>query len=70
MLKSTERLKALERHWERRVYDDLTFPEALARFTALWEEARRLRKDLGTDWRIDLELDLAIARAVNDLPPT
>ena len=70
MLKSTERLKALERHWERRVYDDLTFPKALARFTALWEEARRLRKELGTDWRIDLEPDLAIARAVNDLPPT
>ncbi|MFQ5678770.1 MAG: hypothetical protein ACE5HP_04860 [Gemmatimonadota bacterium] len=70
MLERTERLEALERRWERRAYDDLTFPEALIRFGALWAEARALQKDRGGEWRSDLEPDLAIARAVNGLPPS
>jgi len=33
------------------------------------QEARLLRPDLGLDWRDDLAPDLAVARALNGLPP-
>lgn len=70
MLEPTERLESLDRRWERDAYGDLSFPRALARFAALWEEALLLRDDPGGDWRADLEADLAVARAVNGLPPS
>jgi hypothetical protein len=47
----------------------LTLQEAVERFASLWAEARQLNPDLGEDWRADLEPDLAVARAVNGLPP-
>lgn len=70
MIAQTEQLRALDLRWERRAYYDMSFHEALARFTALWTEARVLREDPGTQWRVDLASDLAIARAVNDPPPS
>ena len=69
MLQSTDRLRDLERRWEAERYRDMDFREALALFAALWTEARTLRPDLGARWREDLEADLAVARAVNGLPP-
>ena len=69
MLRPTDRLRELDRRWERDTYGALTFREALARYSALWAEARALRDDLGADWEKDLAPTLAIARAVNGLPP-
>jgi hypothetical protein len=69
MLKRTEDLEDLDRRWERHVYGELSFHEALRRFAALWQQARALHAEPGRDWRADLEADLAIARALNDLPP-
>jgi hypothetical protein len=69
MLRRPERLDQIDRRHEREVYHGLTFEEALERFAALWVHARRLRPDLGSDWRDDLDSDIAIARAVNGLPP-
>ncbi|HET7584463.1 MAG TPA: hypothetical protein VFK13_06115 [Gemmatimonadaceae bacterium] len=53
----------------------MSYAEALERFTALWTYARQINPTLGAmpseaDWRDDLRADLAIARAVNGLPPT
>jgi len=47
-----------------------TYAEALAIFSALWREARALNPDFPGDWEADLEPDLAVARAINGLPPT
>ncbi|MGH7572934.1 MAG: hypothetical protein ACREMK_13990 [Gemmatimonadota bacterium] len=69
MIRSSKRLEELEKPYQREAFRDLTFEEALRRFTALYLEARELNPDFGADWREDLEADLAVARAVNGLPP-
>lgn len=70
MIRPTPQLAELEARYQREGFRDLTYEGALALFTALWVEARALHPDLGRDWLEDLEPDLAIARAVNGLPPT
>lgn len=70
MLEATRSLQDLERRWEAERYGAMDFGDALAVFAALWAEARALRPDLGADWREDMEPDLAVARAVNGLPPS
>jgi len=70
MLEFTARLEALELRWERQTYGDMSYLEALARFEALWAHALELGWDPVADWRADLEPDLAVARAVNGLPPS
>ena len=47
----------------------MTYAEAVEVFEALWEEARALNRDLPGDWATNLAPDLAVARAVNGLPP-
>ncbi len=69
MLRSSKKLEDLDAHYQREAFRDLTFAEALRRFTALYVEARELNPDFGANWREDLEADLAVARAVNGLPP-
>lgn len=69
MIRRPKRLDELEKRYQREAFRDLTYEEALRLFTALWMEARELNPDLGSDWREDLEADLAVARAVNGLPP-
>ncbi|HYL22315.1 MAG TPA: hypothetical protein VEU74_11175 [Gemmatimonadales bacterium] len=69
MIRSTALLEELEVRFQREALRDLSYPQALARFAALWAEARAVRPDLGSDWLEDLEPDLAVARAVNGLPP-
>ncbi len=69
MLNRTKDLEDLDRRWERHVYGELSFRDALGRFAALWQQARVLHAEPGRDWQSDLEADLAIARALNDLPP-
>lgn len=71
MLRSTPELHEFEQRYARRRDAHATYDEALAVFKALWAEACTLRADFPeVDWRRDLEPDLAIARAVNGLPPT
>ena len=69
MVRSSEALAAFEARYQREAYRGLSYPDALARFGALWAEARALHPDLGDDWEQDLAADLAVARAVNGLPP-
>ena len=69
MISPSRRLAEFEARYLRETFRDLTYEEALDLFTALWEEARSLNPHMGEDWREDLEPDLAIARAVNGLPP-
>ena len=69
MIVSSKRLDEFEASYQREAFASLTYEDALARFAALWAEARVLSPDLGQDWRGDLEADLAVARAVNGLPP-
>ena len=69
MLQATKRLAELEARYQRETFRDLTFEDALGIFTGLWNEARELNSEFGLDWEEDLEADLAVARAVNGLPP-
>lgn len=69
MIVRTAELDALERRWERDAFREMDFSTALARFAALWAEALTLGADPLADWRDDIEADLAVARAVNGLPP-
>jgi len=69
MIESSRPLDDFEADYERTAYADLSYADALARFAALWSEARALNPSLGDDWAEDLAPDLAIARAVNGLPP-
>jgi len=64
-----DRLRAVEREYSRERLSQLTYREALAVFTGLWCEAVSLNADFPGDWQNDLEPDLAVARAVNGLPP-
>jgi hypothetical protein len=58
----------LERRYLREVTGGLTYREALARFAALWEQARRLNPDFPSRWEEDVEPDLELARVLNGLP--
>lgn len=70
MIKSSRLLRELNRRYEREVVFHLDYEAALQRFAALWSEARALGIDTREDWLADLEPDLAVARALNGLPPS
>ncbi len=69
MIVSSRHLDEFEARYQREAFAALSYGEALARFAALWAEALVMRPDLGHDWQEDLEPDLAVARAINGLPP-
>ena len=69
MLNPSERLRELEASYEAEAYGTMGYHEALQRFTALWVEAQKLNPDFAEDWEEDIKSDLAIARALNGLPP-
>ncbi|HJS43581.1 MAG TPA: hypothetical protein VJ755_08925 [Gemmatimonadales bacterium] len=70
MIESTRRLAEFEARYGREAFRQWSYADALALFSALWAEARAVASAAsGDDWREDLEPDLAIARAVNGLPP-
>ncbi|UCC71585.1 MAG: hypothetical protein JSV86_14510 [Gemmatimonadota bacterium] len=69
MIKSPQLLAELAERYERETLKGMTYEEALQRFAALWAEALALGVDASDDWLADLEPDLAIARALNALPP-
>lgn len=70
MIKSTRLLRELNERYERDALHGLSYEVALQRFAALWAEARALGVDTSEDWLSDLEPDLAVARALNGLPPS
>jgi hypothetical protein len=63
------RLKDLEDRLAGDAGAAMTFAQALAWYEGALVEVRALRPDFDTDWIEDLESDLAVARAVNGLPP-
>lgn len=67
MIKSPEMVRRLDERYERERLADMTYLEALERFTALWDHARALGAFDHTDWLHDLEPDLRIAHALNAL---
>ena len=69
MIESSRPLDAFEADYQRTAFAELSYADALERFAALWAEARALHPSLGDDWAEDLAPDLAVARAVNGLPP-
>lgn len=69
LINPSPRLDELERRYQREAFQGLSYEQALARFSSLWAEARQLNPDMGKDWLEDLEPDLAVARAINGLPP-
>jgi hypothetical protein len=69
MLRPTDAWAEFERADELATYRDMSYAEALERFERLWRHARALNPALGDDWREDLMPALAVARAINGLPP-
>ena len=69
MVVDTPQLRQFEAEYQRTAYRDLTLADALALYQRLLDEARALDAAFGRDWQADLAPDLAIARAVNGLPP-
>jgi hypothetical protein len=68
MIRASHELTLFERAYARS-RRNTTYLEALEIFEALWEEAAALNPDFPGDWVADLAPDLAVARAVNGLPP-
>ena len=69
MLRRTAGLEQLEGAYARERLARMTYQDALRLFASLWVEARRLNPSFPGDWRSDIEPDLAVARALNGLPP-
>lgn len=69
MIADSPRLRRFEADYQRGPHGRVSYPEALTRFAMLLGEARLLNPGFGADWAEDLAADLAIARAVNGLPP-
>ena len=69
MICRNARWEEFEARYRREAHRDMSFHEALALFEAMWIHARKLNPDLGEDWREDLEATIAVARALNGLPP-
>jgi len=69
MLTPTATWLAFERDDEVATYGCMSYAEALERFERLWRHARALNPTVGEDWEEDIVADLAVARAINGLPP-
>ena len=69
MIRSSPKLRRFEREYARSSRKTATYAQALEIFEALWVEAKTLHPDFPGDWETDLAPDLAVARAINGLPP-
>lgn len=67
MIRSCEELRRFERRQAREGAP--TYHRAVEIFAALWAEARLLDPDFPGPWQRDVQADLAVARALNGLPP-
>lgn len=70
MVRASPALVEFEAAYQREAFRGLSYVDALRRFADLWAEARALNADVGHAWLEDLAPDLAMARALNGLPPT
>ena len=70
MIGSSSELERFEREQSRLRGRGTTYADALEVFRALWAAAAALNPDFPGDWRSDLVPDLAVARALNGLPPS
>lgn len=68
MLRSIDRVREIEAEWARSLYSSMEYPEALARFTALWQQARLLNPGMEESWEEDIKADIRLARILNGLP--
>ncbi|GEM_PF-1493712 len=68
MIKSAARIREAEMSWDRALYADMDYPEALARFEALWHQAVLVNPVLGRDWQEDVKADITLARVLNGIP--
>jgi uncharacterized protein YfaT (DUF1175 family) len=69
LIRSSPELARFEREYARSRGKTTTYAQALELFEALWIEARALNPDFPGDWETDLVPALAVARAINGLPP-
>ena len=69
MIRPSPLLTRFERDYARSRDRTTTFEAAARVFEGLWDEARALNPAFPGDWATDLTADLAVARAVNGLPP-
>ena len=61
-------LREVDERFDQERLADMTYHEALRRFTALWDHARTMGAVNHLDWFADLEPDIRIAHALNALP--
>ena len=69
MIRSTPKLERFEREYARSRGRTATYSQALEIFEALWAEAELLNPAFPGDWESDIAPKLAVARAINGLPP-
>jgi hypothetical protein len=69
MIRSTDRLREIDRHHTSTVVARRTYAEALAIFSGMWAHARQLNPTFPDDWAHDVEADIELARVLNGLPP-
>lgn len=70
MIASHRALEEFEAQQGREAHAGSSYADALARFTALWVYAREINPSMGADWMDDIQADIAVARALNGLPPS
>ena len=68
MIKSPDKIRESEAAWNREIYSGMGYLEALARFEALWIQARLVNPESGHTWEEDIEADITLARVLNGLP--
>jgi len=69
MMKDPDRVKALERDYNRRTYGSMEYREKLRRYEIMWMHAVRLDPEFGKRWQEDIQADITLARILNGLPP-
>ncbi len=69
MIKSPDKVRQAKETYNRSLYRDMNYEEALLRFEALWIEALSLNTRIGKNWEVDIKPDIAMARILNGLPP-
>jgi hypothetical protein len=69
MMKDPDRVKALERDYNRRTYGSMEYREKLRRYEAMWMHAVSLDPEFGKHWQEDIQADITLARILNGLPP-
>lgn len=69
MIRPSPELTRFEREYARSRDRTSTYQAAALVFEALWDEAKALNPSFPSDWETDIASDLAVARALNGLPP-